>query len=82
MSHRITNQRLKGAEVLFRVLFAPTERSALSRGATSAKVYDAGLHLTEINHSRIFTGYRAKDTTIEVGGEARDPQAIRRSCAA
>ena len=36
----------------------------------------AGVNIIEINHSRIFTRLPAKDTVIEVEGEARDPKAI------
>jgi threonine dehydratase len=44
--------------------------------AITAKVYEAGVNVLEINHSRIFTSLPAKDTLIEVECEARDPQAI------
>src|SRR3954464_6735482 len=44
--------------------------------AITAKVYEAGVNVIEINHSRIFTALPAKDTLIEVECEARDPQAI------
>ncbi|MFL6764437.1 MAG: threonine ammonia-lyase [Sphingomicrobium sp.] len=44
--------------------------------AITAKVYEAGVNVIEINHSRIFTRLPAKDTMIEVECEARDPQAI------
>src|SRR5438270_540523 len=44
--------------------------------AITTKVYEAGVNVIEINHSRIFTRLPAKDTTIEVECEARDPQAI------
>src|SRR6476659_7562813 len=42
----------------------------------TAKVYEAGVNVIEINHSRIFTRLPAKDTMIEVECEARDPQSI------
>ena len=44
--------------------------------AITRKVYDAGVNVIEINHSRIFTTLPAKDTMIEVECEARDPAAI------
>src|SRR6476469_3668044 len=44
--------------------------------AITAKVYEAGVNVIEINHSRIFTRFPAKDTMIEVECEARDPQSI------
>ena len=44
--------------------------------AITAKVYEAGVNVIEINHSRIFTRLPAKDTMIEVECEARDAQAI------
>ena len=44
--------------------------------AITAKVYEAGVYVIEINHSRIFTRLPAKDTMIEVECEARDPAAI------
>ena len=44
--------------------------------AITAKVYEAGVNVLEINHSRIFTSLPAKDTLIEVECEARDPQSI------
>src|SRR5436190_17943191 len=44
--------------------------------AITAKVYEAGVNVIEINHSRIFTRLPAKDTMIEVECEARDPQSI------
>jgi threonine dehydratase len=44
--------------------------------AITAKVYEAGVNVIEINHSRIFTRLPAKDTLIEVECEARDPAAI------
>jgi threonine dehydratase len=42
----------------------------------TAKVYEAGVNVIEINHSRIFTRLPAKDTMIEVECEARDPESI------
>ncbi|WP_308517713.1 threonine ammonia-lyase [Sphingomonas flavescens] len=44
--------------------------------AITAKVYEAGVNVLEINHSRIFTSLPAKDTMIEVECEARDPESI------
>jgi len=44
--------------------------------AITNKVYEAGVNVLEINHSRIFTSLPAKDTMIEVECEARDPQSI------
>jgi len=44
--------------------------------AITAKFEAAGVNIIEINHSRIFTRLPAKDTVIEVEGEARDPKAI------
>ena len=44
--------------------------------AITAKVYEAGVNVIEINHSRIFTRLPAKDTMIEVECEAKDAQAI------
>jgi len=44
--------------------------------AITAKVYEAGVNIIEINHSRIFTRLPAKDTVIEVECEARDPAAM------
>src|SRR5215213_8359298 len=44
--------------------------------AITAKVYEAGVNVIEINHSRIFTALPAKDTLIEVECEARDASAI------
>ena len=44
--------------------------------AITAKVYEAGVNVIEINHSRIFTRLPAKDTLIEVECEARDAAAI------
>ncbi|HEV8406847.1 MAG TPA: pyridoxal-phosphate dependent enzyme, partial [Sphingomicrobium sp.] len=44
--------------------------------AITAKVFEAGVNVIEINHSRIFTRLPAKDTMIEVECEARDPESI------
>ena len=44
--------------------------------AITAKVYEAGVNVIEINHSRIFTRRPATHTMIEVECEARDPAAI------
>jgi threonine dehydratase len=44
--------------------------------AITRNVYEAGVNVIEINHSRIFTTLPAKDTMIEVECEARDPQSI------
>jgi len=44
--------------------------------AITRKVYEAGVNVIEINHSRIFTTLPAKDTMIEVECEARDPASI------
>jgi threonine dehydratase len=44
--------------------------------AITAKVFEAGVNVIEINHSRIFTRLPAKDTMIEVECEARDAQSI------
>jgi threonine dehydratase len=44
--------------------------------AITTKVYEAGVNVLEINHSRIFTSLPAKDTMIEVECEARDPALI------
>ena len=44
--------------------------------AITSKVYEAGVNVIEINHSRIFTRLPAKDTMIEVECEARDPESI------
>ena len=44
--------------------------------AITAKVFEAGANIIEVNHSRIFTRLPAKDTVIEVECEARDPAAI------
>jgi threonine dehydratase len=44
--------------------------------AITAKVFEAGVNVIEINHSRIFTRLPAKDTMIEVECEARDPKSI------
>ena len=46
--------------------------------AITAKVYEAGVNIIEINHSRIFTRLPAKDTVIEVECEARDAAGDRR----
>ena len=44
--------------------------------AITRHVYEAGVNVIEINHSRIFTTLPAKDTMIEVECEARDPESI------
>jgi threonine dehydratase len=44
--------------------------------AITAKVYEAGVNVIEINHSRIFTRLPAKDTMIEVECEAKDAKSI------
>ncbi|MES2119425.1 MAG: threonine ammonia-lyase [Pseudomonadota bacterium] len=44
--------------------------------AITSKVYEAGVNVIEINHSRIFTRLPAKDTMIEVECEAKDAKAI------
>ena len=44
--------------------------------AITNQVYEAGVNIIEINHSRIFTRLPAKDTVIEVECEARDPASI------
>jgi threonine dehydratase len=44
--------------------------------AITSKVYEAGVNVIEINHSRIFTRLPAKDTLIEVECEARDAASI------
>jgi threonine dehydratase len=44
--------------------------------AITSKVFEAGVNIIEINHSRIFTRLPAKDTVIEVECEARDPASI------
>jgi threonine dehydratase len=44
--------------------------------AITNKVYEAGVNVLEINHSRIFTSLPAKDTMIEVECEARDAASI------
>ena len=44
--------------------------------AITGKVYEAGVNIIEINHSRIFTRLPAKDTVIEVECEARDAASI------
>ena len=53
---------------------AQDQPGALAR--ITAKIYEAGVNVIEINHSRIFTRLPAKDTVIEVECEARDPAAI------
>ena len=42
----------------------------------TAKVYEAGVNVIDIRHSRIFTRLPAKDTLIEVECEARDAASI------
>jgi threonine dehydratase len=42
----------------------------------TAKVYEAGVNVIDIRHSRIFTRLPAKDTMIEVECEAKDALAI------
>ena len=44
--------------------------------AITSKIYEAGVNVIEINHSRIFTRLPAKDTMIEVECEARDAASI------
>lgn len=44
--------------------------------AITSKIYEAGVNVIEINHSRIFTRLPAKDTLIEVECEARDARSI------
>ncbi|MFL6752709.1 MAG: threonine ammonia-lyase [Sphingomicrobium sp.] len=44
--------------------------------AITAKVYEAGVNVIEINHSRIFTRLPAKDTMMVVECVARDAHAI------
>jgi threonine dehydratase len=44
--------------------------------AITAKVFEAGVNVLEIHHSRIFTSLPAKDTMIEVECEARDPKSM------
>ncbi|MFL6720763.1 MAG: threonine ammonia-lyase [Sphingomonas sp.] len=44
--------------------------------AITRKVFEAGVNVIEINHSRIFTRLPAKDTMIEVECEARDAKSI------
>ena len=46
--------------------------------AITAKFYECGVNIIEVNHHRIFTRLPAKDTVIEVECEARDSQAIDR----
>ena len=48
--------------------------------AITAKVYEAGVNVIEINHSRIFTQLPAKDTMIEVECEAKDAASIDDVC--
>ena len=44
--------------------------------AITAKIYEAGVNVIDIKHSRIFTRLPAKDTMIEVECEAKDPESI------
>src|SRR6476469_5645292 len=44
--------------------------------AITAKVFEAGVNVIDIRHSRIFTRLPATDTMIEVECEARDPASI------
>ncbi len=44
--------------------------------AITAKFYECGVNIIEVNHHRIFTRLPAKDTVIEVECEARDARAI------
>ncbi|MES2903918.1 MAG: threonine ammonia-lyase [Pseudomonadota bacterium] len=44
--------------------------------AITAKFYECGVNIIEVEHQRIFTRLPAKDTLIEVECEARDAQAI------
>lgn len=44
--------------------------------AITRQVYEAGVNIIEVNHSRIFTQLPAKDTVIEVECEARDPASM------
>ena len=44
--------------------------------AITRAIYEAGVNVIEINHSRIFTRLPAKDTVIEVECEARDAKSI------
>jgi threonine dehydratase len=46
--------------------------------AITAKFYESGVNIIEVNHHRIFTRLPAKDTVIEVECEARDADAIDR----
>ena len=46
--------------------------------AITAKFYECGVNIIEVNHHRIFTRLPAKDTVIEVECEARDSLAIDR----
>ena len=55
---------------------SPRTISPGALAAITAKVYEAGVNVIEINHSRIFTRLPAKDTMIEVECEARDASAI------
>ena len=47
-----------------------------SLAAITAKVYEAGVNVIDIRHSRIFTRLPAKDTMIEVECEARAAASI------
>jgi threonine dehydratase len=44
--------------------------------AITAKFFECGVNIIEVNHHRIFTRLPAKDTVIEVECEARDARAI------
>ena len=44
--------------------------------AITRAIYEAGVNVIEINHSRIFTRLPAKDTVIEVECAARDAKSI------
>ena len=44
--------------------------------AITAKFHECGVNIIETHHHRIFTRLPAKDTVIEVEGEARDSRAI------
>ena len=46
--------------------------------AITARFYECGVNIIEVNHHRIFTRLPAKDTVIEVECEARDSLAIDR----
>ena len=48
--------------------------------AITAKVYEAGVNVIDIRHSRIFTQLPAKDTMIEVECEAKDAASIDDVC--